>query len=110
MVFIDLEKVYDSPKKLYLESFRNKKVPRFYIELIKDKYANTSICVKTWMGKTKVFSMKVDLHQGSALSPYLFAFLTDELTCNIQYDALWCILFVDNVVLIDISREGVKGG
>lgn len=53
--------------------------------------------------------MKVDLYQGSVLSPYLFVFLMDELTRNIQDDVLWCMLFKNNVVSIDISRERVEG-
>lgn len=53
--------------------------------------------------------MKGGLHQGSVLSPYLFVFVMDKLTRNIQDDALWCMLFTDNVVSIDTSRERVGG-
>lgn len=33
----------------------------------------------------------------------------DELTRNIQDDVLWCMLFKNNVVSIDTSRERVEG-
>jgi hypothetical protein len=46
-------------------------------------------------------------HQGSALSPYLFALLMDEIIRDIQCGIPWCMLFVDDVVLVDESRTGV---
>jgi hypothetical protein len=44
----------------------------------------------------------------SALNSYIFTLVMDEITKNIQEDILWCILFADDVVLIDESRIGVN--
>jgi hypothetical protein len=41
----------------------------------------------------------VVLHQGSALSPYLFALVMDEVTRDIQDGIPWCMLFADDVVV-----------
>lgn len=57
---------------------------------------------RTVIGKTKDFSFKVGLHQGSSLSPYL------EITYSIQDDATWCMFLADDVILIDTIREGVS--
>ena len=48
------------------------------------------------------------LHQGSTLSHFLFTLIMDELTKRIQDELLWCILFTDDIVLIDETREGVN--
>ena len=42
------------------------------------------------------------------LCPYLFALVMDEVTRNIQGDILWCMLFADDVVLMDESQARVN--
>jgi hypothetical protein len=85
-------------------SWRNTK----YITLIKDMYNNVVTSVRTSEGVTDDFPLKIGLHQGSALSPYLFALVMDEVTRDIQGDIPWCMLFADDVVLVDESRIGVN--
>jgi hypothetical protein len=41
------------------------------------------------------------------VNPYLFALVMDEVTRDIQSGILWCMLFTDDVVLVDESRTGV---
>ena len=55
-----------------------------------------------------IFLFTIGLHQGSALSPFLFAIVMDELTRAIQDEILWCMLFADDIVLIDETRAGVN--
>ncbi|GKC04600.1 retrovirus-related pol polyprotein LINE-1 [Tanacetum coccineum] len=52
--------------------------------------------------------MEVGLHQGSAISPYLFTLILDELSRGIQESVLWCMIFVDDIVLIVESAEGLN--
>ena len=64
--------------------------------------------VRTCDGNNTDFSINIGIHQGSALSPYLFALVMDEVTMDIQCEILWCMLFADDVVLVDESRAGVN--
>jgi hypothetical protein len=109
MVFIDLEKAYDKiPRNVMWWALDKHKVRAKYVTLIKDMYNNAVTSVRTNDGNTDYFTIKIRLHQGSALIPYLFALVIDEVTRNIQGDIPWCILFVDDVVLVDKSRAGVN--
>ena len=60
------------------------------------------------IGETSEFSIIVALHEGSMLSLYLFALIIDELTKHIQDDIPWCMLFTDNIVLIDENKSRVN--
>ncbi|XP_070001984.1 uncharacterized protein [Nicotiana sylvestris] len=44
---------------------------------------------------------KVLVEEGSSLSPFLFALAMDVLTHYIEGDVSWCMLLVDDIVLID---------
>jgi hypothetical protein len=109
MVFIDLEKAYDKvPRSVMWWALEKHKVSTKYINLIKDMYTNVVTSVRTSDGDIDDFPINIGLHQGSALSPYLFALVIDEVTRDIQGDIPWCMLFTDDVVLIEESRSGVS--
>ena len=108
MAFIDLEKAYDKvPRKVMWWALEKKKVPTKYVTLIKDMYDDVVTSVRACDSETSDFPLKIGLHQGSALSPYIFAPVVDEVTRDIQGEIPWCMLFADDVVLIDESRIGV---
>ena len=79
-----------------------------YIRVIKDMYEGGRTSVRTPGGVIKDFRVGMGLHQGSALSPFLFTLLMDELTRGIQDELPWCMLFADDIVLIDETRQGVN--
>jgi hypothetical protein len=81
-------------------------VPKKYVDVIKDMYEGATTSVRVSGGATRV-PITVGLHQGSALSPYLFALVMDELTKDIQDEVPWTMLFADDVVLIDETQRGV---
>jgi Reverse transcriptase (RNA-dependent DNA polymerase) len=96
---------YDKiPRNIMWWALKRKLVPTKYVTLIKDMYTNVVICVRTCDGGSDTFFIKIGLHQGSALSPYIFTLVMDEITKDIQGDILWCMLFADDVVLIDGSK------
>jgi hypothetical protein len=108
IIFIDLEKDYDKvPRNVMWWALQKQKVSSKYITLIKDIYDNVVTSVRTSDGYTNDFPINIGLNQGSALSPYLFALVMDEITRDIKGGIPWCMLFADDVVLVDESRTGV---
>jgi hypothetical protein len=108
MIFIDQEKTYDKvPRNIMWWTLQKHKVSTKYITLIKDMYDNVVTNVQISDRDTNDFLINIWLHQGSALSPYLFASVMDEVTKDIQGGIPWCMLFTDDVILMDESRTEV---
>jgi hypothetical protein len=102
MIFIDLKKVYDKvTRNVIWWALQKHKVSSKYITLIKDVYDNVVTSARTSDGDTNDFPINIGLHQGSALSPYLFALVMDEVTRDIQDGIPWCMLFINDVILVD---------
>jgi hypothetical protein len=59
------------------------KVSSKYITLIKYMHDNVVTSVQISDGDINDFSINTGLHQGSVLSPYLFALVMDEVTRDI---------------------------
>ena len=79
-----------------------------YIRVIKDMYEGGRTSVRTPGGVTNDFFVVMVLHQGSTLNPFLFSLIMDDLTREIQDELPWSMLFADNIVLIDETRQGVN--
>jgi hypothetical protein len=70
-------------------------------------YDNVVTSVRISDEDTNDFSISIGLHQRSALSPYLFGLVMDEVIRDILGGIPWCMLFVDDMVLVDESRTEV---
>ena len=48
------------------------------------------------------------LHEGSALSPCLFAMVIDRMTDEIREEAPWTMMFADDIVICSERKEQVE--
>ena len=89
------------PREALWWTLMKKGVPIKYIDMIRDMYDGVVSNIRTCKGITSDFSIAIGLHQGSALGPFLFGIVMDELTRAIQDEIPWCMLFDDDIVLVD---------
>ena len=59
-------------------------------------------------GDTEQFETEVGLHQGSALSPFLFVLVMDMLSEMIVNDDIWELLYADNLVVMAYLEEDLQ--
>ena len=76
-----------------------------YIRAIQDMYRDFKTCVLAPVGATYSFEVKVGLHQGSDLSPYLFVIVMDVLCSPISRGPPWNMLFANDIVLCGLSCQ-----
>ena len=74
-------------------------MPEKYIRLVQDMYRGFKTVVRSAAGESNSFGVEVGLHQGSALSPYLFLLLMDVLTEDVRKNIPGSTMFADDIVL-----------
>ena len=71
-------------------------------------YKGSETVVRCTVGTTESFKVKVGLHQESTLSPFLFAVIIDRLTDEVRREPPWTMLFADEIVICEETREEVE--
>ncbi|KAK3527991.1 hypothetical protein QTP86_013103 [Hemibagrus guttatus] len=108
-VLENLETVYDSVKREELwYCMRKSGVAEKYVKVVQDMYERSRTVVRCAVGQTEEFKVEVGLHQGSALSPFLFAIVMDQLSEEVRQESPWTIMFADDIVMCSESREQVE--
>ena len=80
-------------------------IAKKYVRLVQDMYEESETVVRCAAGTAESFKVKVGLHQGSALSPFLFAVIMDRLTDEVRREPPWTMLFADDIVICKETRE-----
>ncbi|KAK3575637.1 hypothetical protein QTP86_031594, partial [Hemibagrus guttatus] len=108
-VFVDLEKAYDRvPREELWYCMRKSGVAEKYDRVVQDMYERSRTVVRCAVGQTEEFKVEVGLHQGSALSPFLFAIVMDQLSEEVRQESPWTMMFADDIVICSESREQVE--
>ncbi|KAK3553477.1 hypothetical protein QTP70_003520 [Hemibagrus guttatus] len=105
----DLEKAYDRvPREELWYCMRKSGVAEKYVRVVQDMYERSRTVVRCAVGQTEEFNVEVGLHQGSALSPFLFAIVMDQLSEEVRQESPWTMMFADDIVICSESREQVE--
>ncbi|KAK3574608.1 hypothetical protein QTP86_011520 [Hemibagrus guttatus] len=108
-VFVDLEKAYDRvPREELWYCMRKSGVAEKYVKVVQDMYERSRTVVRCAVGQTEAFNVEVGLHQGLALSPFLFAIMMDQLSEEVRQESPWTMMFADDIVICSESREQVE--
>ncbi|KAK3543017.1 hypothetical protein QTP70_008702 [Hemibagrus guttatus] len=115
-----IEKYRDGQKKLHCVfvdrvpreelwyCMRKSGVAEKYVRVVQDMYERSRTVVRCAVGQTEEFNVEVGLHQGSALSPFLFAIVMDQLSEEVRQESPWTMMFADDIVICSESREQVE--
>ena len=71
-------------------------------------YRGTTTRVKSKRDMSEHFEVGIGLHQGSALSPFLFIMLVDTINQDVQTELPWELLYADGLAIIDITCTYTK--
>ena len=108
-VFVDLEKAYDRvPREELWYGVRKSGMAELYLRLVQDMYETSETVVRCAVGTTESLGVKILLHQGLSLSPFLFAVIMDRLTDEVRKEPPWTMLFADDIVICVETREEVE--
>ena len=79
-----------------------------YVQLVQDMYEGSETVVRCAVGTTKIFKVKIGLHQGAALSPFLFAVIMERLADEVRTEPPRTMLFADDIVICEETRKEVE--
>ena len=104
--FVDLKKAFDRVlREVVIWALRKLGVDEWLIRTIMALYTEDCTVVKTDAGLSKSFDVKVGLHQGSILSPLLFAVVMDVVSSEERSGLLSELRYADDLVLMAPTME-----
>ena len=107
--FVDLEKAFDRvPRRVIKRAMRKKRLAEILVKAVMSLYKRTETKVRVGSRLPEEFSVKVGVHQGSVLSPLLFAMVIDEVTENARKGWMKQHLYADDLVLMGETTEELR--
>ena len=108
LVFVDLEKAFDRvPRVLIESSLRKKGVMECYVKAVMEMYKEVLSRVNVEGEDSREFEVRVGIHQGSVLSPFIFAVVMDVVTEEVAKEGR-ALMYADDLVLICETKEEAR--
>ena len=97
-IIVKLEKVFDRvPREVIRFALRWKGVPEYLVNGVMSLYKGRKTDASVDGELSSSFSLKVGVHQGSGLSPFLFCIVIDALTEDVRDSSLMEFLYADDL-------------
>ena len=107
--FVDLEKAYDRiPREVIIWALRKRGITEKVVRVVQSLYHECITSVQCGEGTSDPFPVEVGLHQGSALSPFLFAMIMDTISADTREGVPLELLFADDLAVSAASEEGLQ--
>ena len=87
---------------------RKKGIPERLVKAVMSLYEGAVTKVRVGTKLFEEFPVKVGLHQGSILSPLLFAMVIDVITEAARSDSMMKVLYADDLVLMSENIEDLR--
>ena len=109
MCFVDLEKAfYRVPRKVLEWAMRKKGTPKVLDRSVMSLYEEAATRVRVDSDLSEELEVKVGMHQGSELSPFLFALVAAVVTEFTGEGAISELLYADDLVLMSETIHGLR--
>ena len=109
MCFVDMEKAFDRvPRKVMELAMRKKGLSEVIVRAVMSLYDGAKTRVRVGSAYSEEFEVKVGVHQGSVLSPLLFAIVVDVITENARRGVINELLYTDNLVIMSENMKDLK--
>ena len=109
MCFVDMEKAFDRvPRKVMEWAMRKKGLLEVIVRAAMSLYDGAKTRMRVGSACSEEFKVKVDVHQGSVLSPLLFAIVVYIITENAGRGVVNELLYADDLVIMRENTEDLK--
>ena len=108
MCFVDLKKAFNRvPRKVMEWALRKKGLAEVLVQAVMSLYEGSRTKVRVGSETSEEFWVRVGVHQGSVLSPLIFAIVVD-VTEHAREGLLNEILYADDLVLMSESLDDLR--
>ena len=108
-VFVNLEKAYDRvPREELWYCMKKSGMVEKDVRLVQNMYEESETVVRCAVGTAESFKVKFGVHQRSALNSFLIAVIMTRLTDKVRREPPWTMLFADDIVICEETREEVE--